>query len=340
MEKTIKVYSIPISVMKDYARTGIARYGSPDDLTRNVQTMTITKDRAFNFIIDKGDKIQSEMVSDAGQALARQLREVVVPEFDTYCFAKFAAAAKEAGGYATTAVTASNAYACFLAGQEYLGDHNVPDAGRVAFCSYKFANYMMQDPAFVKYGDKSQDMVIKGILGEIDGCKIVKVPSTRLPAGAAFILAHAEAAVGPRQLEDYRIHDDPPGISGWLVEGRTIYDCFVLNEKRRALYYHGGQSVFKALDVMTAATDTGKTTILINGVLEASGNKWYYDTAQTAAGLISLTYGSAITTGNWTQLTANATEITPTAGDTVVRVVEVDSSNYPVAFCDALLNIG
>ena len=217
MEKTIKVYSIPISVMKDYARTGIARYGSPDDLTRNVQTMTITKDRAFNFIIDKGDKIQSEMVSDAGQALARQLREVVVPEFDTYCFAKFAAAAKEAGGYATTAITASNAYACFLAGQEYLGDHNVPDAGRVAFCSYKFANYMMQDPAFVKYGDKSQDMVIKGILGEIDGCKIVKVPSTRLPAGAAFILAHAEAAVGPRQLEDYRIHDDPPGISGWLV---------------------------------------------------------------------------------------------------------------------------
>jgi len=339
-EKTIKVYSIPISVMKDYSRSGIARYGSPDDLTRNVQTMTITKDRAFNFIIDKGDKIQSEMVSDAGQALARQLREVVVPEFDTYCFAKFAAAAQEAGGYATTAITASNAYACFLAGQEYLGDHNVPDAGRVAFCSYKFANYMMQDPAFVKYSDKSQDMVIKGILGEIDGCKIVKVPSTRLPAGAAFIIAHAEAAVGPKQLEDYRIHDDPPGISGWLVEGRTIYDCFVLNEKRRALYYHGGQSVFKALDVMTAATDTGKTTILINGVKEASANKWYYMTATSAAGLTAITYGSAITTGNWTELTANATEITPTASHTVARVVEVDSSDYPIAFCDTLLNIG
>jgi len=123
-------------------------------------------------------------------------------------------------------------------------------------------------------------------------------------------------------------------------EGRTIYDCFVLNEKRRALYYHGGQSVFKALDVMTAATDTGKTTIIINGVKEASGNKWYYDTAQTAAGLIGLTYGTAITYGNWTELTANATEITPTSGDTVVRVVEVDSSYYPKAYADAILNIG
>lgn len=56
-EKTVVVYSIPISVMKDYSRSGIARYGTPEDLTRNTQTMTITKDRAFNFIIDKGDKL-------------------------------------------------------------------------------------------------------------------------------------------------------------------------------------------------------------------------------------------------------------------------------------------
>ena len=201
-EKTVKVYSIPISVMHDYTRSGTSRYGTPEDLTRNCQTMTITKDRSFTFIIDKGDKLQSEMVSDAGQALARQLREVIVPEFDTYVFQTLATAAQNAGGYATTAITKSNAYEMFLAGQEHLGNHQVPDAGRVAFCSYKFANLMMQDPAFIKYSDKSQEMVIKGILGEIDGCKIVKVPSSRLPAGAAFILTHAEAAVGPRQLED------------------------------------------------------------------------------------------------------------------------------------------
>ena len=62
-EKTVKVYSIPISVMHDYVRAGTSRYGTPDDLTRNVQTMTITKDRSFTFIIDKGDKLQSEMVN-------------------------------------------------------------------------------------------------------------------------------------------------------------------------------------------------------------------------------------------------------------------------------------
>ncbi len=120
-----------------------------------------------------------------------------------------------------------------------MGNKNVPDKGRVCFCSYKYANLLKQDPAFMKYGNLSQEMILKGVIGEIDGCKIVKVPSSRLPAGAAFILTHPIAATAPKQLEEYRIHDNPPGISGWLCEGRFIYDCFVLNEKADAVYYHG-----------------------------------------------------------------------------------------------------
>jgi hypothetical protein len=183
-------------------------------------------------------------------------------------------------------------------------------------------------------------MVNKGIMGEVDGCKIVKVPSSHLPRGAAFLITHSIAATGPKQLEDYRIHDDPPGVSGWLVEGRFIYDCFVLNEKADAIYFHGGQQVIKDLTVVTAATDTGKSTIVINGVKENPANKWYYDTATTVAGLIAVTYNTAITTASWTELTANGLEITPTAGDKYIRVVEVDASDKPVAVGDALLNIG
>lgn len=112
------------------------------------------------------------------------------------------------------------------------------------------------------------------------------------------------------------------------------------------MYYHGGQSLFAVLDAMSAATDTGKTTLIVNGQLHASGNKWYYDTAQTNAGLIGITFGQAITTGNWTEMKdasnnpINHVEITPTAGDVVARIVEVDSSAYPVAFADIPLYIG
>ena len=237
--KTVNVYSVPVVALTDYTRSGVNRYGTPDDLGNNVQALTITQDKAWTFIIDKADKLQSEMVMDAGKACARQIREVLVPHYDTYVFNKLAKAAFDKGNTASTAPSKTNAYELFLNAQEKLGDNLAPDQGRVCFCSYKFANLLKQDSAFMKYGNASQEMLVKGVMGEVDGTKIVKVPASRLPAGCSFILTHPCAATGPKQLEEYKIHDNPPGISGWLVEGRMVFDCFVLNEKADAIFYHG-----------------------------------------------------------------------------------------------------
>lgn len=86
--KTVEVYTMPVVAMTDYQRTGRNRYGDPDDLSTSTQTLTVTRDRAFTFIIDKGDKLQSQMVSDAGKALSRQLREVCVPKRQIWALAQ------------------------------------------------------------------------------------------------------------------------------------------------------------------------------------------------------------------------------------------------------------
>ena len=338
--ETVKVYSIPVAVMTNYTKSGSSRYGTPGDLTRNVQTMTLNRDRAFTFIIDKGDKLMSEMVSDAGKALSRQLREVCVPEYDTYVFNKLAVAAQNAGNFDSTAASKSNAYELFLNAQEKLGNNNIPDQGRVCFCSYRYANLLKMDPAFMQYGDKAHEMTQKGVIGEVDGCKIVKVPATRLPLGAAFILTHPIAACGPKVLEDYKIHDNPPGISGWLVEGRLIYDCFVLNEKRMAIFYQGAQQILGMLDVRTFASDTGKTSIMVNSELPTGYEFSYY----TGSSIPSVTYEQVInggTTSNWSAMSTNPLEITPTAGHTVVTVVMADTTAHKVyAVGSALINLG
>lgn len=337
---TVNVYSIPVVPLVDYQRSGLARYGTPDDLQRNVQTLKITKDRAFTFIIDKGDKLQSEMVMDAGKAVQRNLREVWIPEYDSYVFQTLAATASARGNFDATQATTSNAYSLFLKGMEALGNANVPDQGRVAFCSYGFANLLKQDSAFMRYGDSSQQMLIKGVIGEVDGCKIVKVPSSRLPAGAACIITHPVAATAPKQLEEYKIHSDPPGISGFLCEGRFIYDCFVLNEKANAIWYIGSQPVFKKMIVQTAPGATGKTQIIVPGAL--NGTKRYYQLKATAANFDALTYGTAITTGNWTEMTStpNLVDNATASTNTVVRVVDVDAANKPLAYGDAIVNKG
>ena len=335
---TVKVFSIPVVPMQDYKRTGANRYGTPDDLQRNVQTMKVTRDRSFTFIIDKGDKIQSQMVSDAGKALSRQINEVWIPEYDAYVFRTLANAATMHGNFSNKAITKATAYEALLAGQEHLGDRNVPDTGRVAFCSYKFANFLKQDPSFVRYGDKSQEMLIKGVIGEVDGTKIVKVPSSRLPAGAAFILVHPSAATAPKQLEDYKIHDNPPGINGWLCEGRAIYDCFVLNEKADAIYYHGSQGVLKTLTVMTApvAESSAQTAVIINTEAE-TGHTFVYKMVNTVSdGAPEVEFGTAL--DGWTAVT-NGEKLAVGAGMSHIFVAEVDAENKPVGLGKAVINV-
>lgn len=323
---TVNVYSIPTASMNDYGRTGANRYGSPEELQNTVQSMTLTKDRSFAFTIDKGNKLQSQMVMDAGKALSRQLKEVITPEFDTYVFRTLAEAATENSKYASTAVTKSNAYEMFLAGQETLGDANVPDSGRVAFCSYKFANMLKQDPAFMKYSNQSQEMVIKGVLGEVDGTKIVKVPKSRLPRDTSFLIVHPIAGVAPKQLEDYKIHDNPPGINGWLVEGRIIYDAFTLDSKKDAIYFHTGSGVLAELNVTSVAgASTGDTKIAATPVPTFGDNKLVYKLGDTAT---AVTYGADLSSG-WTDLPEGGNVAAST--NVVVQIAEVDKDDRAIA---------
>lgn len=242
--RTVNVYSIPTAPMNNYTVTGSNRYGTPTELQNTVQEMIVTQDRAFTFTIDRRSQRQTPGVMMAGQALQRQLREVVIPEYDKYVFRKIALGA---GGTSATAPTKTTAYELFLKGQEYLGNHNVPTTGRVCLCSYGFANLIKLDNSFVRYGDKAQDMLSRGVIGTIDGVKIVMVPEDQLPSTTSgsttthcsFILTHPSATVAPRQIWEYKVHSSPPGLSGDLVEGRFLYDAFVLNNKADAIFYQG-----------------------------------------------------------------------------------------------------
>ena len=199
-------------------------------------------DKMINLIRD--DHSLLHMLSAFGIKLGfgdKTVREVCEEqEVDTYTFGQIAA---NAATYDATEATKNNAYALFLKAQETLGDANVPDAGRVALVSYKFAGLLKQDSSFMRDCDVAQNMQIKGMLGEVDGCKIIKVPSSRLPKGCQFILCHPIATVAPSVLNEFKIHTDPQGISGWLCEGRFSYDAFVLNNKKDAIYYSGSFSV-------------------------------------------------------------------------------------------------
>lgn len=232
--QTVKVYSVETVPMNDYSRTGMSRYGTPSEVQDVVQEMQLTQDRSFTATIDRGNNIDQYNIKGAGTILSRQLREVVIPELDTYRLSVMAANAGETASGETP--DATNAFELFLNGQGHLGNKNVPEIGRVAFMTYDYYNKLKLDPSFVKQGDMSQSMVTRGVLGMVDGVPLIPVPDSRLPGGVNFILMHPIAGLAPVKLADYIIHDNPPGINGNLVEGRIYYDAFVLDSKKDAIY--------------------------------------------------------------------------------------------------------
>lgn len=237
---TIKVYKVTTAEMEDYGRTGPktgnwSRYGNIQGLDATTEEFTLKKDRSFTFAIDKLDKDETGSALAAASALARQVREVVIPEVDTYVYGVMTSGAGNKP--AAVALTSENIYTEIVKANNALDNAEVPETGRVIVVTPDVYILMKQCKDITMETDIGNDMRLRGVISNLDGAAVIKVPARRLPADFGFMIAHPCACVAPTKLEDYKIHQDPPGISGELVEGRICYDAFILENKAKAIYY-------------------------------------------------------------------------------------------------------
>ena len=242
---TVKVYKIGTSAMNDYSRNPVegftgSRYGTIKDLDATTEEFTLKKDRSYTSPIDKLDTDETAQQLEAASALARQQREVVIPEVDSYVYGVMA----EGAGTKPAAVTLdeTNIYNEILKATEALDNAEVPESGRVLVVSPGVYLMMKRSQDITMETEIGSDMRLKGVISNVDGAAVVRIPSARLPEGFGFMLCHPCACVAPTKLEDYKIHVDPPGISGSLVEGRIVYDAFVLDNKKMAIYYQSNKA--------------------------------------------------------------------------------------------------
>lgn len=243
---TVKVYKISTATMNDYDRAGTgsgatgSRYGTVASLNATTEEFTLSKDRSFTFAIDKLDTDETAQQLAAASALARQQREVIIPEVDKYVYSEMCENAGTAPAALT--LTSENIYGEILKASQALDDAEVPETNRVLLVTPAVYLLMKQCPDITMETEIGNDMRLKGVVSNLDGANVIKVPAARLPENFGFLLAHPSATVAPTKLEDYKIHQDPPGISGSLVEGRIVYDAFVLDNKKKALYYQANKA--------------------------------------------------------------------------------------------------
>ena len=242
----IKIYKLSTAPMNDYSRNRdsatvsedstetLSRYGKLLDLSATTEELLLKHDRSFIFNIDRLDEDETQGQLEAGTALARELREVVVPEVDANVYTVMTAGAGNTPSPA--ALTAKNIYPSILAASQALDDAEVPETERVLVVTP--ATYaLLKQAAEFDNTEIGAEMRARGVVAMLDGAAVVKVPAVRLPEKFGFMLAHPSATVAPVKLEDFGIHNDTPLSSGTIVTGRVCYDAFVLDNKKSGIYY-------------------------------------------------------------------------------------------------------
>ncbi|MEI7632137.1 MAG: N4-gp56 family major capsid protein [bacterium] len=234
----VTIYGVATVAETAYTRSGSNRFGSLLELDTTKQTFTLSQDRAFTYSIDRGNYEDSAMVTEAGSTLQRQIEVVCVPNTDIYRLAALTTYAVANSQSTTVALSSSNVYIQFLSRQATLDDAKVPADGRVAFVTPATYALLKQDTNFIKASEMAQDMLRKGVVGDVDGVTIVKVPTSYLAANTGFLIVHNSVLVAPHKFDTFRILKEVQGIDGWVVEGRRYYDAFIPTNHGIALALH------------------------------------------------------------------------------------------------------
>ena len=247
----IAVWKVTTAPMSDYLRSdeegengkkvktqinsGKSLYGEIDKLDAGATLYTLEKDRSFTFVIDRLDLDETAGVLKAGEALARQVREVVIPEVDAFVVNKMIAGAGTKP--AAKALTPENIYNEVITANSVLDENMVPETDRVLLVTPATMLLMKQSPDIEMDTDIGNDMRLRGVISNLNGLHVVKIPSCRVPAKFGFVIAHPMCTAAPEKLRSFNVHTNPPGINGTLVEGRVNYGGYVLTNKAKGIYY-------------------------------------------------------------------------------------------------------
>ena len=287
--KSVKIYTPQTVDLVDYNRNGLNRYGTPVEMQDTVQEMTMSQDKSFSITIDKGNNNEQMLVKNAGKMLKLQIDERVVPLVDKYAFKRFIALAGKVAGI--TKPTKATIVSAIADAGAHLDDCLVPEGNRYLYITTEMYNLLRQSGEFLNIESLGAKAVEKGVVGEVMGFKVVKIPVSYLPANAYFIAIHKNSVIVPYKIRDAKVHEDPPGISGALLEGRNNYDAFVIGARANGVYAAVASGDIAATP--TIAIASGKATITsttsnatIKYTLDGSDPR-YSDTA--------LTYGAAVT---------------------------------------------
>lgn len=232
--KTVNVYTVTTVAPTDYSRTATGdRFGGNNELQDVVTPYTLTKDKGFKLVIDRGNYEQGALAKKAGEVLRAEMDEQVIPMIDAD---RIAAAAAGATAVSQAITAGAKSYTDLLSAQAFLDEAKAPVDGRVIMVTPAYYNTIKSEITTTMNAENyNSQLLSRGYVGELDGIPVVKVPTSYFPAKTKAVVFHRDALLGAKQIMNTRIKTDSELVDGSVLMGRFIFGSFVLNGKAKAV---------------------------------------------------------------------------------------------------------
>lgn len=232
--RTVNVYTVTTTPLVNYNREETGdRFGGNNEIQDTVASYTLTNDKAFKLVIDRGNYEQQALAKKAGAVLRAEMDEQVIPAIDAD---RIAAGAAAATATSQAVQAGQDVYADFMKANAYLDEAKAPVSNRFAFVTPQM--YVAIKSKIVStvnanaYNDK---LLPRGFVGELDGVNIVVVPQSYFPANTKCVIWHKDALLGAKQIMKTRVITDSELVDGSVLTGRFIFGSFALNAKKKAI---------------------------------------------------------------------------------------------------------
>ena len=250
--QTIHILTATTQALNDYNRTlGSNRYGNWAELEDSKQDLTLFYDKSFAITVDRGNYTDQMMAKKTGTVTRAQIAEQVIPWFDKLALTTWAHNAGTKDGTTFASITKQNVVDMFAEAHKNFVNNNVPINPAKCFCFIPTTVYtkLLLNPEFISVEKLGEKNLTKGVVGKCMNFTCVEVPDSYFdatmtdPSGSAMadvtgvhaLFVHKDSVIFAQKCRELRIHDNPPGLSGVLMEGRYRGDAFVLNTRNKGV---------------------------------------------------------------------------------------------------------
>ena len=230
--KTIKSITPTPVALSNYDPNDVtgSRFGALTELQDVENIYTVEQDKAFNIAIDKGNNKSQLNLKGAGEMMKMEVDEIIVPEMDKYALGQYASTTG-IGKVVQASITKSNIVQAITDCLVTCRNAKAPAKGYVVWMKMTDFGKLLNAPEFLSLEKLGTKAVGKGEAGEVNGVKVIPVPDSYMPSGTNFIVAHPSVLMPVEKIKTLRILTENPDIDGANLQGRIMFDAFVLKQR-------------------------------------------------------------------------------------------------------------